>query len=176
MTEFYPEIARIAPYFNHLTKAHDAQVEYRATSDALVWSDEFPATDIGDEQAIRYLLKYRTSIIVGVSVEAIKPYWDAAKQAFPEWPGFSMERCQYSSSLKSWYEKMKRTCEDSLDQIFNDTNPACFETWPCRHVTVGHSSQGKDCGDINEDGQDQKKVCPPSSLYSAFAHKAPPIN
>jgi len=116
MSEFENEIRRLAPLLNELEKSDQATFEYQGVSDALVWSDELPENPISYEMAIRYLLQYRTSVIAGEPIEQIAPYWEMAKEAFPNWPGFSAERCQPSESLASRVREMRAELETFLDE------------------------------------------------------------
>ncbi|MEI8383823.1 MAG: hypothetical protein WCJ09_27155 [Planctomycetota bacterium] len=124
MSAFYAEITRIAPYFDCLVKSAEARCDYYLFSGALVWSDEMPKGDFGDEQAIRHLLRYRTSLLSGTPLLEIQPYWEAASKAFPNWPGFAVERCIPSPELKTRIEEGEKWVNELLEgEEDRDLNP-----------------------------------------------------
>jgi len=116
MDELKVEIKRIATLLDELRKADDATYEYQGVCDALVWSDELPSKRLDDELAIRYLFQYRTSVILGEPIESIEPYWIIARSSFPNWPGFSTERCQKSESLSAHIQDARAKLEKFFDE------------------------------------------------------------
>jgi hypothetical protein len=68
-------------------------------SGGLVWSDEIPKEEIGDQLMFRYLVKWRTDMIQQAVHPDVLQYWKAAKTAFPNWPGFLPERCEPNPEL-----------------------------------------------------------------------------
>ena len=120
MTDLHAEILRIAPVLDALRVREDVEPEYCMFSDALVWPDELPSKGLGEDVALRYLLRYRSSVIVGEPIAALEPYWDAAKAAFPNWPGFSEGRCRPSDELKSKFETFRKETNDLLDDAIGD--------------------------------------------------------
>jgi len=115
MTAFYAEITRIAPYLDCLIKSPEAHCDYYLFSGALVWSDEMPKGDFGDEQAIKYLLRYRRSVLSGTPIVEIQPYWEAAKNTFPKWPGFAVKRCTPTPELKTRIEEGEKCVKEFLE-------------------------------------------------------------
>ena len=113
------EIERLAPFLWSIKKQESADVEYRIFSDAFVWSDEIPDEPIGDDLALKYLLRYRTSLLIGQPIAELESYWEAAKIAWQGWPGLSPERCQYSVDFKEKYDDIQAN-EDEFLESFND--------------------------------------------------------
>ncbi len=113
------DIERLAPFLNNVQKEEDATVEYQIFSDAFVWSDEIPDEPIGDDLALKYLLRYRTSVLIGQPIAELESYWEAAKLAWRGWPGLSQERCEYSAEFKKKYNDIQAN-EDKFLESFND--------------------------------------------------------
>jgi hypothetical protein len=76
-------------------KGYLRRFRYHLFADAVYWSDEFPpGLKFISENCLRLVLRYRTDILLGRAPDAtIKVYWDAAKHAFPNWIGFTTNRC-----------------------------------------------------------------------------------
>ncbi|MCE9545217.1 MAG: hypothetical protein K8T25_06835 [Planctomycetia bacterium] len=110
------DIKRIAPLLNALHKSRSPELTYHIFSDALVWSDEYPHRPLGDDAILRYLLMYRTSLIIGEPIEALEQYWQSAQIAFPKWPGFAVERCTPSVEWRTKYEQLKAQAERALEE------------------------------------------------------------
>lgn len=113
----YSDITRIAPELNRLSKDAAAEVQYVLMWDGLLWSDELPKSigALGESSVIGFLVHYRTKLILGSENDEPWPVWEAAKRAFPDWPGFSHERCRYDSELCSRYEQLSRAAWADLD-------------------------------------------------------------
>lgn len=108
------EIVAIAKQMNSLPKSSEATVSYDLLADGLWWSDErIPHS--GSSDSLRVLLRYRTSLIIGEPEDRYLTFWSAAKQAFPNWPGFDPERCGADEGLATIYHKSKKIGMLSLD-------------------------------------------------------------
>ncbi len=123
MSEFEDAIKPIASILNQLSTNNEATYEYQAFSDALVWSDELPQNGFEDseqglrsEQALLYLFRYRTSVILGKPIEVIQPYWEIARKLFPSWPGFANERCKCSETLTAYVREARGELDCFLDE------------------------------------------------------------
>jgi len=116
----YSEISRIAPYLNTLEPDTNATITYSLVCDGLVWSDELPSASFGDDIMLRYLIMYRTSLIVGNEKKDLRPYWDSAKKAFPDWPGFNIQRCLPNAELALTHTKHKQAELIAFNSAFED--------------------------------------------------------
>lgn len=74
-----------------------ARIRYHLLADAIVWTDELPPGV--DENALRPMLHYRTALIMNEPAETCLPFWQYAKRQFPNWIGFSTDRCSASVRL-----------------------------------------------------------------------------
>src|SRR4051812_20978456 len=64
------------------------KVSYEIMSGALIWSDE-KNRDLPVEViwALRYIVAYRTSLMLNKPREELKPMWDLGLSLFPKWVG-----------------------------------------------------------------------------------------
>jgi hypothetical protein len=86
-----------------------AEVRYDLMSDALVWSDERLRNRKARELwCMRAVFRYRTGLILGVELEEFREAWNLAKTAFPNWIGFTPERCNRNVSLEAEYRRLSR--------------------------------------------------------------------
>jgi hypothetical protein len=87
------KLNELASSMQAMRKTPDARIFYDLMSDALLWTDEFPLlVDADAVSCFRYVLRYRTSIIIGQPEIKYERYWIEAYQLAPEWPGFLAER------------------------------------------------------------------------------------
>jgi len=97
-----------------------SQLMFSLISDAIYWTDELPeCLKKHEEDALRFILNYRTKIICGIEDDTIKPLWTRATQAFPEWIGFLEERTTRSATLCNAYKKMSSEAEVELPDTLN---------------------------------------------------------
>jgi len=83
-----------------------AEYGYVPLPDAVFWSDEIPHWLSNDEDdIIRALLHFRTTLIIGQPDEDLRAIWEAAMNAFPEWIGFSNSRISPNSELAEFYKQ-----------------------------------------------------------------------
>lgn len=112
MVEFSNQLGQIAARMNALIKSSEAAIHHDLLAGALWWSDERPAFDEPEHHwCLRPILRYRTSLILGVPDERYESAWEAAKQLFPAWPGFAEEHANLTISLP-------RSTERSIDTDF----------------------------------------------------------
>lgn len=65
------------------------------------WTDEIPLSiDRLSENLLRMILRYRTTLILGVPDSKWEPFWVEAVREFPAWIGFLPERQQQSETCK----------------------------------------------------------------------------
>jgi hypothetical protein len=98
----------------------DATVGYDVLSDALVWSDEYPSNIAGrlaEFDCVKLLLRYRTSLLLGKPDDSFKPYWDHAKERFPDWAGFCSTRLVATEALKAQYEHDRKSAMRRVERF-----------------------------------------------------------
>src|SRR6516165_9482015 len=82
------------------------KVSYEILSGALIWSDEtnrnLPVEVIW---ALRFIVAYRTSLMLNKPREEFKPMWDLGLSLFPKWVGFRPERRQPTPKLLQIYRR-----------------------------------------------------------------------
>jgi len=88
---------KLAQYVGSLKPDPDAKVSYELFAGALVWSDEIPppgsySLEDFSPAELRGIWHYRSSLILGNPKENLRASWEAAQQAFPNWPGFDPRR------------------------------------------------------------------------------------
>jgi len=95
-------------------------VNYDFMSGGLVWSDETnqttPAVVIC---ALRYLVAYRTSLMLNEPREELASFWDRGLSLFPQWVGFRPDRRQPTPELLRIYRRgdtSLRWCLRTLDR------------------------------------------------------------
>jgi hypothetical protein len=114
--ELIAKLDTIAGAMNALVKSSEATIQYDMLAGALWWSDERPAIgQIEDSDCLRPVFRYRTSLIISEPEPAYLPYWLAARKAFPQWPGFDLERCRPDESLVALYRRSSARALLSLD-------------------------------------------------------------
>lgn len=88
----------------------DATVGYDVLSDALIWSDEYPASmphRMADFQCVRLLLRYRTTLLLNRPDETLKPYWNKGRTQFPNWAGFHPDRLMPTDELRKFFDHQR---------------------------------------------------------------------
>lgn len=113
-SEVLKQLQWIAPILNEMELDDSASVSYSVLADGLFWSDEVPPGSIDCDEILRYLFKYRTSIILGSPDGTLEQLWLSAKQCFPKWPGFAESRAVPSKGMQ---------------KVYHDLSKAVFETF-----------------------------------------------
>lgn len=98
----------MAPSMRRAKKSAKAALSYSVLADALYWSDEIPQFDdtVADD-LVRFLLRYRTTLVLGHPQKALEPYWNEALRQFPEWIGFDSCRRASSPELQKAHKQFK---------------------------------------------------------------------
>ena len=111
-------LTSMTPLLNSLSQQPNAPFEYQGVCDGLVWADEIPSVSLTDEQEqlLRYLIHYRTSLIVEEPVPALAALWYQARRAFPRWPGFASGRWEPSRELSEYVTIARRNLEACLGE------------------------------------------------------------
>jgi hypothetical protein len=133
----------LAPLLNRLPSKPDAECSYDALSGGLLWADEVPDLSLappGTFEALRGVLWYRTSLILGDAgkrdeglwpgMERLFPAWSgvaaasenealwlAAQELFPNWPGFAPGR--RSIELRERCMELKLAAAEEMDKMFD---------------------------------------------------------
>lgn len=91
---------------------------YHVMADALYWKDEIPeALDDFSGNCLRFILRYRTSFVNSKEDKKWREYWNRAKQCFPDWIGFSEERCAPNQDLSAIYKRFRCEADGDLPEI-----------------------------------------------------------
>ena len=107
---------------NLLTHVFNGKLCYNLIADAIYWDDEFPPDEeeipTKAEWAMRLVLNYRTRLLIGGDEELGLDFWLKAKSTFPDWVGFSAERCSKNSEVEKVYTRFKRKSSVKLAKEF----------------------------------------------------------
>jgi hypothetical protein len=113
------ELHRAARHFRTITTRDPSSVpHYEVLSDALVWTDELPVAHPQEWDAIRMVLRHRTCVIIGVD-SPFRGWWDLARELFPEWVGFRVERCTASPQLRAFYVAARDKSDREIEKLFS---------------------------------------------------------
>jgi hypothetical protein len=113
-------LSSMTPILNGLVSIEEAEIAYQGVCDGLVWSDETPQSlDREQEQLFRYLIKHRTSLIMGESIPYLESLWNEARQTFPMWPGFKSVRCEPSVALVEYVTQARVKLAAFLEEDAN---------------------------------------------------------
>jgi hypothetical protein len=113
------KLGEIAGPMRDLARSPDAKMFYELLSDSLVWTDEIPEVDtarVGGLRSLRYVFRFRTSLMLGAPEERYRSYWDEALALFPDWPGFAVER--RSPDHRAAYETFHAEAMRDLGHLF----------------------------------------------------------
>jgi hypothetical protein len=106
----FDPLQTLTAYAEHLnaicSPAWWPKVFYEIMSGALVWSDETnKETPVEVIWALRFVVAYRTSLMLNNPREELKPMWDLGLSLFPKWVGFHPERRQSTPKLLQIYRR-----------------------------------------------------------------------
>jgi hypothetical protein len=110
-------LGEIATLMRALSRLPDAKMFYELLSDSLVWTDEIPEVSteqVGGLRSLRFVFRYRTSLMLGTPEDRYRPYWEEAQSLFPAWPGFDLDRRtpELQSTYKSFHAEAMRDMGD----------------------------------------------------------------
>ena len=103
--EWIAKLAAIAGALNALVKSPGADIRYDLFGGAIFWSDERPEAPLEEADCLKLVLRYRTTLIEGNPDPNLRVYWDAGQELFPDWPGFTPERCSVNEKLAEFGRK-----------------------------------------------------------------------
>ncbi len=115
------QLRAIAVRMQPLRPAPGASVFYELMSDALVWSDEIPDLESGDMRdfhCLRFVFRYRTTLILGAPDPRFRDFWEQAQNLFPDWPGFEAGR--QSTALRPVYERFVEQARADIRELFTE--------------------------------------------------------
>jgi hypothetical protein len=111
----------IAELMRALVRSPDAKMFYELLSDSLVWTDEIPEAgpeQVGGLRSLRFVFRYRTSLMLGVPETRYASYWEEAQALFPGWPGFDPDR--RVPDLRNAYESFHADAMREVGDLFGD--------------------------------------------------------
>jgi hypothetical protein len=114
-------LGEIASLMRELVRSPEAKMFYELLSDSLIWTDEIPevgADKVGGLRSLRFVFRYRTSVMLGVPEKRYQAFWDEALTLFPGWPGFDPER--RAPELRSAYESFHADAMREMGDLFGD--------------------------------------------------------
>lgn len=112
------QLRQLGPMMEGLRINRSATLHYHVMADALLWSDEIPGKiDPEADDALRCLLRYRTSLILGKPEEEWRHFWDAGRVAFPNWIGFLSERSTPNQKLTNFYYRAVAQSDQEIDEL-----------------------------------------------------------
>jgi hypothetical protein len=119
MTVFLEKLKSLGPKMESLKSHRFATLGYHALADAIYWSDEIPARlDYEEENALRFLLRHRTMLILGEPLEDLfKTFWDMGRKSFPNWIGFSERRVSPDPSVIQFYKRSAGEFDEQIDKL-----------------------------------------------------------
>ncbi len=119
VAEALEQLTAIAPRMRELKPAPHASVFYELMSDALVWSDEIPDLDTGDVRdfhCLRFVFRYRTTLMLGAPDGRFQSVWEEALKLFPDWPGFDPRR--HAPEHRPTYERFVEQAKADIRELF----------------------------------------------------------
>jgi hypothetical protein len=113
--DYLRHLPEIASYLLAQKRSEQAVVKYEMFSDSLIWSDERLSVPELNTDCLRFLFRYRTSLILGKPDERYADFWREGKRHFAGWIGFAPERTSPNSELVNLYIKEKKRLLDQLE-------------------------------------------------------------
>jgi hypothetical protein len=114
------QLRTIADRMRQLKPVPGATVFYELMSDALVWSDEIPnleTGDVSDFHCLRFVFRFRTTLMMGKPDERFRSLWDEANTLFPNWPGFDPRR--QAIEHRPVYERICEVAKVDIRELFD---------------------------------------------------------
>jgi hypothetical protein len=108
LAQYLARLKTLGTAMRQAVKSDRATLSYSVLADALYWSDETPQVDdaLADD-LLRFLLRYRTTLILGRPDKALEGYWNEALRQFPQWIGFEPYRRTPNPELERAYKRLK---------------------------------------------------------------------
>jgi hypothetical protein len=107
---YFDPVQTLTVYAEHLNAICSPRwlpkVFYEIMSGALIWSDETnKKTPVEVIWALRFIVAYRTSLMLNKPREELKPMWELGLSLFPKWVGFRPERREPTPKLLQIYRR-----------------------------------------------------------------------
>jgi len=107
----------MAPAMLALEQRSDARMCYHIMADGIYWDDEIPSgLDEFSGDCLRFVIRYRTSMIMEKPDEQWQEYWNDAMISFPGWIGFDAARCSPEKRLQQAYKTLRKKGEDEISK------------------------------------------------------------
>ncbi len=99
------------------SKEDNSQMKWNMLADGVYWTDE-GLDDIHRDlnNAFRFVLNYRTSLLINKKTDYCKSEYYLAKKYFPKWIGFSESRNNFDSELAERVERIMRVSNYQIDK------------------------------------------------------------
>jgi len=111
--QMFHDLSEIASSMERLEKRADARLFFDVLSGSIMWSDELPKAAPVSQDCLRFVLRFRTGLLVGEPEPRGERFWQEARRRFPNWIGFSPERTTYNPSVARFYaEESERAFAD----------------------------------------------------------------
>ena len=110
----------LAPQLNQLPLVQAVDCFYEVLSGGLLWKDEIPdltGYPPGTFEALRGVIRYRTTLILGEPDQQYQELWSEAQRLFPKWPGFIDAR--RSVELRHMCMQLKDAAVKEMDRMFD---------------------------------------------------------
>jgi hypothetical protein len=111
-------LSYIAPLMDRLIPSPESTFTYDLLSGGILWPDEFPdfrvLRTVRNWGVVRFLLRFRTTLILGHPDEELRPCWDRGQELFPSWPGFDPHR--RSTSLRPAVLEIEAAAHERLEE------------------------------------------------------------
>jgi hypothetical protein len=119
--EWLAHLATMAGAMRKMKKAKkNAAIAYSLLADGLYWSDEFPEfEDSLSDDVIRFLIRYRTTLILGQPKKKLERLWTEAGRQFPEWIGFDAARRTPNAKLQALYHTLSQQAMEEFLEGFD---------------------------------------------------------
>jgi len=111
-------LTAIAPILNSLPFNPEAECFYELMSGTLVWRDELPHVPPDQLCPMRFLFRYRTTLILSQPDPGLESFWHVATRLFPQWPGLHESR--RSTSLAAFYKQKKAKWDRQLQRCLQE--------------------------------------------------------
>jgi hypothetical protein len=103
------------------TPAWWPRVFYELLSGALIWSDETNSkTPVEVTWALRFIVAYRTSLMLNKPREELRPMWELGLSLFAKWVGFRPERREATPKLLDIYRRGEVSLRKCLRDMERD--------------------------------------------------------
>jgi len=103
------------------SKEENSQMKWNVLAGGVYWTDE-GLDDIHRDlsNAFRFVLNYRTSLLIGKQTDYCKSEYYLAKKYFPNWIGFSENRNSFDSELAERVERIIKIDKYKMDKILKE--------------------------------------------------------